>query len=433
MANRTMRAASSTRLTAIALTSIVALSGCADGESQESNDDITLRFSWWGNETRAENTLTIIEMFEDENPGISIEPEYAEWDNYWDQLATQTAGGNSPDIIQMDEQYIREYADRDTLLALESVDTSLFDETSVDAGRTEEGLYAISLGVVVHAMVVNPELLQQLDVDLPEDDTWTWDDFADLSAQVRAHSDDDTVYGSTGLGAPETVLPVWMRQNGQELFDEGGQLALTPETAEDYLRWVIETEEKADFPSAEYMQEAQGEALEEGALPTGRAAFSALWATMLVAAQNASDAELDLLRTPSNTGNSEDNGDWIKGSQFLSVPSSTDHPEEAQNFIDFFVNSEEVVEIQGMERGLPANLELRDSALEEATDSERKAAEFIGKVESEDPDPFPVPPAGFGAIADIISRYHFEVRFGRMEIQEAAEGLVQELEDTLGA
>src|SRR5699024_7109700 len=73
-----------------------------DGDKEE----ITLRMAWWGEQTRNDGTNEVIEMFEDENPHITIETEYARWDDYWRKLAPQAAANELPDIIQMDLSYI---------------------------------------------------------------------------------------------------------------------------------------------------------------------------------------------------------------------------------------------------------------------------------------------------------------------------------------
>ena len=46
------------------------------------------------------------------NPNVKISAQPGEFNSYWDKLATQTAGGQAPDIIQMDMNYISEYGSR---------------------------------------------------------------------------------------------------------------------------------------------------------------------------------------------------------------------------------------------------------------------------------------------------------------------------------
>lgn len=408
---------------------LIAVTACGGGDSND--DDITLRFAWWGSDLRHQNTQEIIELFEEQNPHITVEAEYGDWDGYWDQLATQSAGGNAPDIIQMDELYLREYADRSSLLELSDVDVSEFDEAAVDTGRTEDGLFAISLGVVAPATPANPDLLEEAGAGLPDDSTWTWDDLADLSAEIVTTM--DGMYG-VGLGDGDLLLPAWKHQHdGEPLFSEDGDLQLTVEQMQEYIEFTTEFGEASEAPSADVLVEQEGLGPEEGFLATGEAALGGgTWATQITATSEASGTELELLHLPSSTGELADNGEWVKGAMFLSVDDETDHPEEAKEFIEFFVNSQEANEINGMERGLPANLEVRESVLEDASVPERKAAEFVASVEESDPVNVPVPPPGVGEFNEIVNRYLAEVRFGRMEVQDAAEATISELEGAIG-
>ncbi|HET7717973.1 MAG TPA: extracellular solute-binding protein, partial [Bauldia sp.] len=77
-----------------------------------------LRFIWWGNPDRDKRTLAVVDLYQQENPDVAIDPETYAWNDYWPKLATQAAGRNLPDVIQMDYRYIFEYARRDQLADL---------------------------------------------------------------------------------------------------------------------------------------------------------------------------------------------------------------------------------------------------------------------------------------------------------------------------
>ena len=60
-----------------------------------------MRLIFWGGQGRADRTFGVTDLFETAT-GNKIEGEFLAWNDYWPKLATQTAGGNAPDIIQMD-------------------------------------------------------------------------------------------------------------------------------------------------------------------------------------------------------------------------------------------------------------------------------------------------------------------------------------------
>jgi multiple sugar transport system substrate-binding protein len=77
-----------------------------------SQQPINLRVAWWGSQTRHNQTLEVIKLFEKRYPNIKITPEYTSWSDYWTKLNTQAAAQNLPDVIQHDYQYITEWVNR---------------------------------------------------------------------------------------------------------------------------------------------------------------------------------------------------------------------------------------------------------------------------------------------------------------------------------
>src|SRR6185436_4820565 len=81
--------------------------------------DTRLRMFWWGAKERADRTDKVNALYQQKNPGTTIAGETLGWTDYWPRLATQAAGRNAPDVIQMDYRYIFEYARRGALLPLD--------------------------------------------------------------------------------------------------------------------------------------------------------------------------------------------------------------------------------------------------------------------------------------------------------------------------
>ena len=99
------------------------LTACAPGSSGGGpgrRTRTTLALAYWSNPTRTKNTDAEIAAFMAANPDLKSRPP-GEFATYWDKLATQTAGGTAPDIIQMDMAYIADYGSRGALLDLTQV------------------------------------------------------------------------------------------------------------------------------------------------------------------------------------------------------------------------------------------------------------------------------------------------------------------------
>ena len=141
-----------------------------------------------GNDSRLKLTQQAVDAFTAANPDIKVTVENSDWTAYWDKLATMTAGNNAPDVIQMDESYIAAYGAREALLDLNTVkgnlDLSTMDPKVLETGNVEGTLVGAPIGVANFSVAANPEVLKKAGVSVPNDKTWSWDQFAEGAAQV---------------------------------------------------------------------------------------------------------------------------------------------------------------------------------------------------------------------------------------------------------
>ena len=82
-----------------AQTSQEAATVAGGASTTDGKEPVTLRFSWWGGETRHKATMAAVEAFEQEYPWVTVECEYSSWDGWTDKVATQLAGGTAPDLM----------------------------------------------------------------------------------------------------------------------------------------------------------------------------------------------------------------------------------------------------------------------------------------------------------------------------------------------
>ena len=99
------------------------------------------------------------------------------------------AANDAPDVITMGGAYPAEYANRGALLDLTKVQGSL-DLSKIDQGALENGQvkgkqYGVSTGANALAIVVNPAVFKAAGVPMPDDSTWSWDDFARIAGAIR--------------------------------------------------------------------------------------------------------------------------------------------------------------------------------------------------------------------------------------------------------
>lgn len=177
------------KMSMLAASAAVGLAAC--GKAGASEGPVALRFSWWGGDVRHKLTQKIIDNFNAAHPDIIVKGEYSDWTGYWDKLATQVAANDAPDIIQMDEKYVREYGDRGALLDLhgfEDLQTQDYAPITLETGDVDGKLVGLVAGIGTLAIAANLDLLEKAGIELPDDEKWSWDDYLELGREIWEES-----------------------------------------------------------------------------------------------------------------------------------------------------------------------------------------------------------------------------------------------------
>jgi multiple sugar transport system substrate-binding protein len=408
---------------AAALTSLGAL-GARGAWAQ----DARIRLMWWGSANRNERTLKVMELFTADNPGVGVEGESAGWDDYWTRLATQTAGGNAPDVMQMDYRYIFEYARRGVLAPLDDavaagdLDLSGFSEEAIASGKVDGKTYGVSLGANSSTMIVNTQIFEEAGVALPERGI-TWDDFAARAAELTEKAGKRGFYGSADGGGLEPTFEAWLRQRGKALYDAEGKLGFdAADAGEWFAMWQAMRDSGACVPPD--VQALDQLNIETSMVSLGHAAVSFAHSNQIVGFQGINEAPLIMLPKPTGGPGSKP-GQYRKPSMFFSAYANTGVPVEAARFVSYFVNDPAATEVLGVERGVPESVTVRETLSNTLDELGRAQIEFIeGLGDLAGPLP-PPPPAGAGEIAFALKRINEEVGFGTSP-EAGAEALVSE-------
>lgn len=82
---------------------LAACSGKEEEPPADPNAPATVEFFWWGGEARAKLTEQALDLYTSKKPHITITRTWQAFTGYYDKLATISAGGNAPDIFQIDD------------------------------------------------------------------------------------------------------------------------------------------------------------------------------------------------------------------------------------------------------------------------------------------------------------------------------------------
>lgn len=379
----------------------------------------TINILWWGSQTRHDLTVKLIEKFEELNPDIDVVMDYSDWTGYWTKLPAQVAGGQTPDVFQMDYAYLSQYAENGVLAPLDgyiadgSLDMSNVAENIIISGQVQGTTYAISTGTNAPVMLYRKDVLDELGLTLPMNPT-----MSEYSAVSKA------VYEATGLrdtfvtSCSADTLRFRLRNYGMNLYNvEATALGF------DDPKYVVDMWELA--------LQAQDEGW--GILPgeeTAVTAFDSMvmdaWSRYqnsneLQAYRDATGKDISMVMIP-NLDDATASATYLKPSMFWCVAEQSTVKDAAVRFINFFTNNEACFDIVGIERAIPISSEMREYVTPSLDAVGQEVSTFIDFVSQPgmasplmNPDP-----TSHSNVAELLDQYSEQVRYGMVDDLEAA-------------
>lgn len=394
-----------------------------DASEGDSLEPVTISIAWWGGENRHNRTIEAIELFMDEFPHITVEYDFAGWDDYWTLLNTQAAGNNLPDIIQMDVTRVNEFAENNLIISLNDLINSGHIDLSDVLPIYQEVLQidgenmSISLGANGFAMVYNTEMAAELGFEFTSE--LTWDEFRDFLTETRAAKGDD-FYG-WGFGAEYEVFNVFARDAGGLIYGHDGGLGFDESVLVDFFEILSYFNDNriAVTPEREDAVVEGGELLHNGVI------ISEMFASnQIIGTQEAVEPELGLALLPRIAGGQ--NGNWVRASMGFSITTHSQEQEAAALFIDFFTNNLEVNEILEAERGAPIAGAVRAHLHPRVDPVVAKTFDFLDLLEANSSPADPIPPAGQTEVRSVFLRISEQLRHNQLTPEQAAEQFMSE-------
>jgi oligogalacturonide transport system substrate-binding protein len=222
---------------------------------------VTLRFSWWGGDARAQATLAVVKKFQEKYPYITIKAEYGGSDGYNDKLSTQLSAGTAPDVIQlanaMPQTYKAQGADYFVDLTKEGFDFSKFSPdylSKANNGNCDGIQVGIPTGVAGAAFLINKDLADKIGVSSIASGA-TWYDLIVAGKKVQQYSPDTYLLCmNTNYIVNLIVKPFHAQLTGNKtIVDETTKkLNATPATLEKCMNLVQELYKNKVIAPASY-------------------------------------------------------------------------------------------------------------------------------------------------------------------------------------
>lgn len=213
-------------LTACSSTPTESPSSSTPGEQPA--EQITITYSnFISNGGNEDNLAKIVEAFEAENPGITVEVTTLPYGDYFDALKTDLVAGTTADVFDIEYATYPQFQPAGVFAPLEGVDTSVYRGDIAAAYATDGVQYALPTSFSTVVLFYNKDLFDAAGVDYPTAD-WTWAD-----EKAAAEKLTDAANGVWGDYQPISYYEYYkalVQAGGQFLSDDGTKVAFnTPE------------------------------------------------------------------------------------------------------------------------------------------------------------------------------------------------------------
>lgn len=390
----------------------------------------TIRFGWWGGQTRHERTEEVAKMFMEKYPNVTIETEPSDFNGYFQKMPTLVAASDVWDVFQLGNNWA-EYSSVVTDLAPYIEDGSIntdnitdaFLATTYDLGKQME----ISLGTNAHCIIYNADMLKEAGLEEPAEN-WTWEDYEKYSEALKEVTGE---YGSSSLeefyGACTTGVPQF--EDGMNFFkaDNSGLMIESPDYMVPFIEMIQRMTKSGAYPDRGALNE-MGTAPEQNFVATGEAAMTWALSNQVVAMAQAAEengvGRLKIATIPRKTADGP-SGYAVKSSQGLAIYTQTKYPEVCAAFINFFINSPEANQVLLGERGVPVSGAVRQAIEPSLSDLEKEIYSYIGMVGDwkDSKNVFINEPSQQNEIKDEFKNQLDKVNAGEITAEEAAENV----------
>ncbi|MGN0373775.1 MAG: ABC transporter substrate-binding protein [Enterocloster sp.] len=338
-----------------------AASESAETEAAEteaaSGDQVTIRFSWWGGDSRHEKTLEAVDAFMKKYPNIKVETEYGAWNGWTEKVSTALAADTAPDVMQVNWNWLYQFSSDGSKFAdlkeySDQIDFSNYDEATLESCVVADKQQALPISTTGKCFYWNKTTFDKAGIALPT----TFDELMEAGHVFQEKLGDD--YYPLGMFEYERMLLMvyYLESKYEKPWVVDNVVNYTPEEVKEGLDWINALVDNHVLPSIQYIKSQGAETLEKNPdWACGKYAGFYEWDSAQAKFAEALDEGQEFVLGEFLTGFGKKTAGLYKISQAFAITESSQNKEAAATLINFLVSDPEAVKILGTERGMVVN------------------------------------------------------------------------------
>lgn len=378
-------------------------------------------------------TLAVLKLYSERHPEVEIVPEFTNFGAFTDKIATETAGGNAPDMFSVNVDLLAEYARRGVTTPLDQfipdpIDLSAYLQSAVDAAKFDGKQFAIPNDAIAPSVFINQAAFEKAGVEIPPE-MWTWEQLREVGAAL-GEALGPRFWGVEDAGGNYIPCDIFLRGRDKSMFTPDHKLGFEPEDMEAWYAYWQSMREAGAVPPGDVQALSSDDDPSTAGIVAGRTAMAITLTDSFSGFQSLTQDPLILHMMPNGfEGGEMKQRHYSYAGNSTTVSARSPHHEQIIDIIRFMhfdpEGSRVFYENSGM---IPASKTLRDALAESGTESDRKIIGYLNLLQEE-----PAPPRypGVPGMSGMLTRANEGVAFGQLTPKEAAEQFIAEVSERL--
>ena len=191
-----------------------------------------------------------LDVFEEQNPGISVTLERIAFKDARDQFIREAATGGGPDVLHLAFVWIKDLGAAEACMQLnelieqQGIGEVGFDDfiaTDLVFGEDDESIYGVPFATDTWAMVYNTDVMAEAGIEqVPQ----TWDELLEASRKVKQNTDKVGFGFAAGASSANTIWFLanfnWWSDGGSLVVDDGQggyEVGISPEQVAEVIEY----------------------------------------------------------------------------------------------------------------------------------------------------------------------------------------------------
>ncbi len=317
-------------------------------------EPVTIKFSWWGGDSRHEATEAAVAKFMELNQDIKVETQFGAWTDWETAMSTAFYSGTAPDVNQINWNWITTFSSDGSIFAdlnkySNIIDLSQFDTVSLDQCVLAGKLQAVPVSMTGRIFYWNKTTFEKAGISTPT----SLEELYAAAATFKEKLGDDYYPLVLGEYDRAILLVYYLESVYGKAWVTDGKLNYTEEEIAVGMQFFTDLEEKGVIPTIGTIADDGAASLDVNSKwIDGRYAGIFEWDSSAPKFSSAA-ADQEIIVGDYFKDFGEYQGGFSKVSLAFAITETTPYPEQCARLINFLLNEDEGTTIMASERGIP--------------------------------------------------------------------------------